>query len=349
MANWRTNGFDLHLVAPVGDPDRTFPLADYFVPDNAAQTWTFTPVFTPFTRTVHGVELATNGQLTFFQGTAAVRNFIVNAVHGTDPPVPIRIHRHDLLDSVELTPTKLTLRQQSSARFSILAVFKDHVDGTDVPCVADISQQPGLTWAVNSGPVAMSNARPGFVVAGSGPGTGTAVIQVTLPAELFPVGATPLPPVVGNIQLAPDWSTPLPDSISWVAGPGFAQWDNVPNILILPDGFPNRAEFENAARAIINKVKTSPTAAPWNLFLSAQTPQAPTPQQSGWVNVWMAWVPSPKRAATSSPSSDPRKRRHLLCRLPSRPPAISSRSSTSSTASVCQRWRMARGRPFRPR
>src|SRR6185503_12146909 len=224
-----------------------------------------------------------DGILTFGPN-ATVRNFIVNAV-GTST-VAIRIHRHDRLDSVELTPSRLTLRQSegNQLRFSVLAVFKDHVSGTDIPCVADISQHPGLRWSITPGTgAALTPDQSGFVVPLGQNATGSETVGLTLPADLL-IGAPSLPPLTATIQLAPAWDTPLQDALRPIAGPGFGKINDIPNFVILPDGFANRTEFSDAALGLIDKVRELGTLAPWNMFLA---------KKSDAMNFWLAWVPSP--------------------------------------------------------
>lgn len=288
---WSTDGRDLHLVAPVGQADRTFALGNFFLPDGKTP-WTpttpnwpapFVPVF-PFTKATHGVQVDSNGTLTF-GSIAPVRNFIVNAVSGTTK-VPIRIHRHDFLQSAELTPPSLTLHQTegTQVRFSVLAVFTDDANGSNVPCVADISQHPGLKWARTSGTSAdVTPDQSGFIVWLGQLDSGPSTFQLTLPADLL-VNASPLPPLTGQIQLAPPWETPPQDALQPIAGLGFDQINDVPNVLILPDGFTDRTEFEKAATGIVNKIAGAPTVAPWNTFLA---------KKSNVMNCWMGWVPSP--------------------------------------------------------
>jgi len=141
MANnvWITEGYDLHLVAPAPGQggSRIYQLGDYFLP-NGITPWSqdtgglvdpFRPVF-QFNEAVHGLSVDFDGTLIFSGGPIQggrdpVRNFVVSVQVGPTESVPIRIHRHDSLANFEITPTQLTIRDQATLRFTVLATFND--------------------------------------------------------------------------------------------------------------------------------------------------------------------------------------------------------------------------------
>ena len=302
-ARWITDGYDIHLVAPKpGDGgSRIFQLGEWFLPDGIAP-WTqnngdlidpFRPVF-QFTETVHGVSVDNDGTLIFsgdqLQGFRdPVRNFVVSAQITATESIPIRIHRHDSLMNAEITPTQLTIHDQSTLQFTVLATFNDSSTVGLMSCVADISRQPDMSWRLAAGaPGAAALVSPDGPIFCTRAGL-LANVEVVLPASLYPENALPAEAErtrTATLKTVPAWETaPLPDdaAVEHLGGPGAAFMDDVPNVLFVPDGFTNRTVFHSLVADVVNKLAGQPAAAPFNSFLDSKY---------NAFNFWMAWLDS---------------------------------------------------------
>ncbi len=301
MAKWATDGYDLHLVGPTlgQGGTRQFQLGDYFLPDNSTP-WSqnhgqfgntpFQTIF-PYTVAVHGLSVTSAGVLTFSGGVIQggldpVRNFIVFVPLAAGGQVTLRIHRHDQLTDFTITPQSLRVRENASLRFTVLATFSDESTTANLPAVCDISRNPDLQWSLTpDSPASSLLVSPGGTMLGLQAGL-DATVQVTLPDSLYPPGN--LPPVdqrtkSAPVQTLPGWDADLPDdaALAFVRGPGIDSVDNVPNILLLPDGITDRDDFQSIATDIIDRLSYYRTTVPWSQLI-----------QNNVVNVWMGWLDS---------------------------------------------------------
>ncbi len=262
----------LLLEQDVGDPIRA---DDPRVPAQGT-TVRFVPVFAPnatgntLTGNYFEINLQT-GQVKPDQPGPLFRleNVILRAVVTvTGQPAPfvetIRIHLHDRLVRAWFTPSTLTLRASgtSTYAFTVLAEFGD---GT----IGDISTGHGLTYSGSTSSVVVTPNDGGM----------TALQATSQPVRVTAV----IPSTAGNpsglVDVEPPWSQ-IP--IKFLDGAGPKLRDDVPNILILGDGFLAAQEttFFELARQFVAEMRANAAAQPL-----------------GWlhrsVNYWAAFAPSP--------------------------------------------------------
>ena len=203
----------------------------------------------------HGVTMnATTGQITVASPLPAgsrLRSFPVDgtAVEGTTRvSARVRVHVHDGLTMVWLTPNPLTARRDAKdIRLSLLAQFTDGVIGDITnwspfnPIVA--GEQTFVSDTGTPGPKVVwstSNAATIGVDADTGvPDANVNAGNVTITASL-----RPLPPAAGRlatarVDAAPAWTTPV--RLTHIAGPGFAGMNTASNVLryLCPTGSPS--------------------------------------------------------------------------------------------------------------
>jgi hypothetical protein len=245
----------------------------------------------------HGVDVdEKTGKVTV--RTAAIRghNFIIKVQVDQDPTITtrVRVHVHETLSSLWLTPSPMTVRQGAErVRFSVIALFDQVVSGTLVVkdgITGDISNwspfltptggaltyvhlkdttTPALTWAATGGPITV-DPLTGFVSApvDNGPPT-----KVTATAGGQSGNA--------NALCAKAWTTPV--KLDHLAGPGVNKISDVPNILFLPDGFEgtdkDKKDYERFVRIVRDR-------------LGHRSRSRPFAALTGRVNYWRGWVPS---------------------------------------------------------
>ena len=222
------------------------------------------------------VEGITTGSLT------EVDNFLVDALVTVDQPggsttfpaAQIRVHIHGGVADAWLAPTRLSVREGANGQsFSVLALFDD---GT----VGDVGADPGVRWSGGSAAVSV-DPDTGRLTANavSGPVT----ITATLPATFGGLVRT------AEVEILPAWSAlPLANRrATLIAGPGVAEIDRVPNVLVLGDGFvaADAPVFEQVAHTLVDQLRTNRFASPFDLL-------------SGSINYWRAFLPSPEFGGT---------------------------------------------------
>jgi IgA Peptidase M64 len=195
--------------------------------------------------------------------------------------LPIRIHIHDSVSQVWLTPDTLTIRPNGTTRpdntgyrFSIRAQFDDGV-------VGDLTDTRGVTWACATNPANVDAEGWITLVTGDDPGDNLS-ITASLPATM---GGATTPP--GRVIIAQPWDDPTMATIIAAGGwPGKADPNTVPNFLFLCDGFSNTDDdkhaFETASNSIVNRFKTNHLTAPFDLLTTS-------------INFWRCFIPSSRR------------------------------------------------------
>lgn len=205
-----------------------------------------------------------------------------------------RVHLHDALDPtlLRLTPSGLTVRPGGRpVRFGVLAVFDDEVP-------ADLTyHHPTWELLVDSGgaltPAHFTAATNTYDVGGLTMSATTGSLQAT---GTFPSGvvARCTLPAFNNARTFPEqvlagpaWN--LPVEAEYIAGPGAARRDDVPNILVLPDGFQagDRDTFFRLVRALVDNLRNSPISQPWRNLLLGDS-----------LNVFAAFVESREAGST---------------------------------------------------
>ncbi|GAB3945969.1 hypothetical protein GCM10028805_15920 [Spirosoma harenae] len=193
----------------------------------------------------------------------------------------VRIHIHNALSTIWLTPRALTIPLNVPYEFRVYARFDDDV-------VADISDY-NYYRIVNPVAITWDSPTPNLI----NPNNGT--IRAKSPAGLHDVtvsavynGTTLQDSVLAHAttQLT-DTSTLRAELVVTGGCPGFSRLNDVPNILFLSEGFTRDQEFNfkilvaEYVLDLMNKKITSP----FNLL-------------KGSINFWMVFVPSRESGAT---------------------------------------------------
>ena len=292
---------DIHVVPGQASPDLTTYLyfeetggnlirASSYLSSNADIELVFKPLFkkqgpqSPDTHSGHGISVdLTNGVVTLEATLPATRkpNFIIEVEAKTVPGGDVvdkaflRIHVHQSISQVWLTPSPLKVRpftasrpENTKYRFNLRAQFDD---GT----VGDITDMPNITWS----PSANVNTTSGKLILKAGDNTDdTIAITATLPASIGGATATE------NIKVASAWDSSNTIDASIVVGggwPGTINPEVVPNILIIGDGFAasDQANFTSYVNSLVQYIKTNPLNKPFDVLSTS-------------MNFWTAFMPS---------------------------------------------------------
>jgi hypothetical protein len=208
-------------------------------------------------------------------------NFIIevtatNDSDGSEFHETIRVQVHGTVTQVWLTPDRLNVRpigpppERTNYRFAVRAQFDDGV-------VGDLTDGHDVTWA----PASHVDTNGALVIdVGDNPGDNI-FITATLPPALGGA-STPLGP---TLHIARPWrNEPSHPKVSIVAGgglPGAVPPDNVPNILLLGDGFTaaDEASFDTIVDTFVHHLKTNQLTRPFNLL-------------SRSMNFWKTFIPA---------------------------------------------------------
>lgn len=299
---------DIHVVPGQPSPDLTnlhlffqktngnLEWANNYLSSNTDVDLVFKPKFKPQgtqaanTHSGHGISVNTqNGVVTLDANLPSPRkyNFIMEVEakdHSSGDIIDtdyIRVHAHQSIDQVWLTPGTLTVRPFQATRpettnyeFSVRAQFDD---GT----VGDISNMPNLTWS----PSANVNSSSGRLILKTGDASGNTIpITVTLPTAIG--GAT----ASGSLLVGDAWDNSNSIDISIVVGggwPGTISPEKVPNVLLIGDGFTsvNQAAFNQYANSLVQFLKTNPLNKPYDVLSTS-------------INFWSVLLPSSEVGAS---------------------------------------------------
>jgi hypothetical protein len=311
-----TAATDLHLIPGLSSPEllsllRVDDLTDETLTQNQPLPTGTKVTFTPQLKAGddHGLELTAAGEVMVKTPALRGHSFLLDVALDQDATITtrIRIHVHEKVSSIWLTPARLTVRQGSGqARFSVLCLFDQVIDGTMVVkegVVGDITnwspfRAPGaneltyvhlahtttaaLTWSATGGPITV-DARTGVLTAPveTGPDTKVTATAAGQHAD-------------GTAVSALSWSTHV--RLAHLGGPGVKQIDTVPNILFLPDGFQDtdadRAQYNRLVGIVKDRLESRPHTRPFAAL-------------TGRVNYWRGWVPSPDAGVTVLDELDP--------------------------------------------
>ncbi len=280
-----------HLVLEQDDGTKEFA-ADYLAA-NADTVVTFTPRFKGVragnTITGHGITFdTTTGVATLTDPLPSPRksNFIVEVV-ATDAASgdeidrdEIRLHVHQSISKLWLTPGRLTVRPYdtirptlSPYRFNVRAQFDD---GT----VGNLADFPGLSWT----PVGRVQASGRLRINAGDTAGDELAITVNLPAGVNADAAART--ATATMVVADDWAPANPIDVSIVVGggwPGTINPEVVPNVLFLGDGFgktaADKTRFEGYVNSLVHFLKTNPVNHPYDVLSTS-------------MNFWSAFIPS---------------------------------------------------------
>lgn len=224
-------------------------------------------------------------------------NFILKikatGIDGNIEEQSIRIHVHDSLVSVWVTPDNLDVPASFAARLTLYAEFSSGLIG-------DITNHPGISWTSSNSTylsfTAVSNGVHSgefgcaFDVVNAANRTAVAGAQIDVGTLLNQTGS----PIIANpstIFIKDNWNTPgIPSNepiAEFVGGPGKNKVDNVPNFLFLADGCKegDKKNFKKVVKGIRRNMMRRPSKAPWN-HLAKQ------------VNFWILFMPSAEGAVS---------------------------------------------------
>jgi hypothetical protein len=214
-------------------------------------------------------------------GGRRLHNFLLTASAfdrntGTKIERTIRVHVHDAITRAWMTPSTLGVRPDGGlCRFSLFAEFDDQVIG-DISNWASFA----MTWSIAVTPPAgpadiqMYNVSNGWFQGR------TAGAQAVMSVDY--AGLTwPEPRPSGRVLCVEEWATTR--ELTWIAGRDPAKWQDVPNVLFLPDGFVDGEEelFTTLVRGIVRKLRKSSVLRPFDLLHEE-------------MNFWTTFVPSPQ-------------------------------------------------------
>jgi hypothetical protein len=290
------DGFDLHLLRGdssanlldslfVSDGTNLIPAAGPGLPPDFLGV-SFACDVLPAKLVQQGITISAKGSISLAAispPAPLLRNFLVHArATHTNPALPspleadIRVHVHESVSKIWLTPTALTIHVGADGlRFTALAEFDDGVAG-------DITAWTNLSWSSTApGDVHVDPVSGALraLTAGANP-----TIAVTLPAGVLtpPMGAN----AVVHAQSA--WAA---QDVEWVAGKGPAARDGVKNILFLADGFAATEKttgFDELVKNLVERLRHG--MRPYDLLRDS-------------VNYWQAFVPSPEKGVSILPES----------------------------------------------
>lgn len=271
-------------------PSGTWQKASTYLASNSDVDLRFKPLFKTEgaqpanTHSGHGISVNTlTGIVTLSTPLPSPRkpNFIIEVEakdHATTAVIDttfLRIHVHQSVSQLWLTPNPLTIRPFSTTRpettnfkFYVRAQFDDGV-------VGDITDMPNLTWS----PAVNVDTTTGKLKLKAGDATGNSIpITVTLPASVGGATAT------ANAVVANAWNPANTINATIVVGggwPGTINPEKVPNVLLIGDGIAaaNQAAFNQYVNSLVQFLKTNPLNRPYNELATS-------------INFWTAFLPS---------------------------------------------------------
>jgi hypothetical protein len=235
-------------------------------------------------------------------GQGKLRNFLMTAFQdlggGNRAETVIRIHVHDSIDKIWLTPSTLNVHQGSSERrFTVLALFDDGVIGdiTDWSQLRYTSSDQSAVTVANVGDPDPLSPRPVSVggvfnaVTVGGQSTITVTLDLNSPQTHKTATAT--------VAVSRFWLEGAQRAkINFVSGRVFPQPDETdpdksgsvesvvaaaPNVLFVAEGFTSteRGEFNRMVRSIVGELSNKDYVQPFKLLKDS-------------INYWSAFVPS---------------------------------------------------------
>jgi len=211
---------------------------------------------------------------------------------GTILGPPIRVRIHESVAEIWLTPSTLTVRGNAQGqRFTVLARFDDDTVGditrlASAPTAAGQPLVSGFTWTSSDNTCSRIDDQ------GRLDGTfSLTACTSTITAALRQPG-WPTLSATAQVTVIEPWGELRSTSreLHVLSGPGPAAVADVPNILILSDGFldtpDDQADFDSLAFLLVNRLNTNASTAPFNLL--RQT-----------INYWTLFVPSRERGTST--------------------------------------------------
>lgn len=217
----------------------------------------------------------------FLSPTAAyLKNFnfylTIRITVGTDDhETKVMVHVHDSIVSAWITPPTLTVRAlEPDQRMYIYAEFGD---GT----VGEISYHPCVTWNCTHANVTESATTGLFNT--TAPTAANIQMTAALSATFNNHAVT-----AGTIKIQTKWDDTSPATRPYakhISGPGKTKCDEVPNVLVIGDGFKSgdKTVFNKTVINAKDKLLNGKTKSPWNHLAKS-------------MNFWALHIPSENRA-----------------------------------------------------
>ncbi len=229
--------------------------------------------------------------------TPRLRSFLVRVqvIRQGNPPLvglTIRVHIHESVTEIWLTPSPLTIADDADGqRLTVLARFDDDTIGditrlASAPPGTGLPPRPGFAWSSHDNVCVQPDAQ-GRLTGVFGLFSCTATITATLQQPGWPaLSAT------AEVTVVEPWGQPPPGraELHLLSGPGETAVAEVPNILLLPDGFldtkEDRDDFQALASLAVQQLNRNPSTTPFNIL-------------EGAINYWSAFVASRERGTTT--------------------------------------------------
>lgn len=256
-----------------------------------ANSLEFVPLFPNVTNFGIAIDKAT-GSVTAGAptGGATIHNFILGAQAqlasgASTGRVNLRVHIHDRVRRCWLTPSPLSIyRGGAGQRFTLLAEFE--TDGQpEPPLIGDLSWAAGVTWTATPAS-GISFTSTGNIKTTAATALGTVKVTATLPAHL---GGHTSEPAEAEVVLGFDEQPQRHYQAVLRSGPGSARLMDVPNILLLSEGFQQGQEpdWDTLIGTLVDDLALTPALRPFDLFVG-----------KGSVNIWSLFLPSRDRGSS---------------------------------------------------
>lgn len=277
---WDGGGYDIHLI-PANSSDRLDQKLR-FQQETGGTTTTHNGDSPPagvtvtFAAEYKGAPAAGHGINSFNTATGVVTvdavlpisglrlyNFIIRATvsetAGNSLDIPIRVHIHDSVKKIWLTPNTLTVYDgTTNQQFTVLAEFNEG-QSADNTTVGDITNSGWLFYTVTQNPAAIS------VASSTGKITVNTINQ-TAKVKVSIGAIVPGPNFEDEKEVKTKASLAQARSITRIRGRGPVNFNNKMNILFVPDGFldTEKRYFNQIVNRIVRKLQTDGHIFPYN-------------------------------------------------------------------------------------
>ena len=204
---------------------------------------------------------------------------------------PIRVHIHENVTEIWLTPSPLSIAGDGPGqRLTVLAHFDDDTIGdithlTSAPAGPGLPPEPGFTWISDNNACVQPDAN-GRLTGVFGLSPATCTITATIRQPNWPARSAS-----AQVRCIDEWANQPPgrNELHLLSGPGADAFAEVPNILLLPDGFldtpEDQADFTTLVGLIVDRLNRNPSTTPFDVL-------------EGAINYWSAFVPSRERGSS---------------------------------------------------
>ncbi len=224
----------------------------------------------------------------YLMGSFVVYVTVTDTTDSTTAETGLRIHVHDAIEEIWMTPNPFTVYQGiESERCALYALFKDGVVAEigdiyegDNEGIVDykLTNKLSIKWISTTAGL-VSNS--GKITPGTK--TGNHIVKVEVKYGTKTVKTE------GEIRISDALTATQAgikaEKVATGCCPGFAKLNEVPNILFLPEGFKNKEDFEAIVLDYVSDLVSKKISAPFDLL-------------KGSINFWKAFVPSRESGIT---------------------------------------------------